>query len=107
MITGEIRSKDDRIWDTLPSGGISNPLVALQGNLIVDSTTLAQQAYIPQPRATPWVRRAPSRDGNANRQAACRVAILGGEVSRATVSRTVGARDSGEHGPRALPWAEE
>jgi type I restriction enzyme M protein len=25
MITGEIKSKVDRIWDTLWSGGISNP----------------------------------------------------------------------------------
>ena len=25
MITGELRSKVDRIWDTMWSGGISNP----------------------------------------------------------------------------------
>ncbi|NCB27927.1 MAG: N-6 DNA methylase, partial [Verrucomicrobiae bacterium] len=26
MITGEIKSRIDRIWDTMWSGGISNPL---------------------------------------------------------------------------------
>ncbi len=26
MITGELKSKIDRIWDTMWSGGISNPL---------------------------------------------------------------------------------
>jgi hypothetical protein len=30
MITGEIKSKVDRIWDTLWSGGISNPLTIIE-----------------------------------------------------------------------------
>jgi type I restriction enzyme M protein len=30
MITGEIKSKVDRIWDTLWSGGISNPLTVIE-----------------------------------------------------------------------------
>ncbi len=30
MITGEIRSKIDRIWDTMWSGGISNPLSVIE-----------------------------------------------------------------------------
>ena len=30
MITGEIRSKVDRIWDTMWSGGISNPLSVIE-----------------------------------------------------------------------------
>ena len=30
MITGEIRSKADKIWDTMWSGGISNPLSAIE-----------------------------------------------------------------------------
>lgn len=30
MITGEIKSKVDRIWDTLLSGGISNPLTIIE-----------------------------------------------------------------------------
>jgi hypothetical protein len=61
---------------------------------------MAQRDNIPQPRATPWV-------GTADRLAACRAAIRGGVVRRATVSRTVGARDSDGRKPRAMPWAEE
>ena len=30
MITGEIKSKVDRIWDTMWSGGISNPLSVIE-----------------------------------------------------------------------------
>ena len=30
MITGELRSKVDRIWDTMWSGGISNPLSVIE-----------------------------------------------------------------------------
>jgi type I restriction enzyme M protein len=30
MLTGEIRSKIDRIWDTFWSGGISNPLEVIE-----------------------------------------------------------------------------
>lgn len=30
MITGEIKSKIDRIWDTMWSGGISNPLSVIE-----------------------------------------------------------------------------
>ena len=30
MITGELRSKIDRIWDTMWSGGISNPLSVIE-----------------------------------------------------------------------------
>lgn len=30
MITGEIRSKVDRIWDTMWLGGISNPLSVVE-----------------------------------------------------------------------------
>lgn len=30
MITGEIKSKVDRIWDTLWAGGISNPLTIIE-----------------------------------------------------------------------------
>jgi type I restriction enzyme M protein len=30
MITGEIKSKVDRIWDALWSGGISNPLTVIE-----------------------------------------------------------------------------
>jgi type I restriction enzyme M protein len=30
MITGELKSKVDRIWDTMWSGGISNPLSAIE-----------------------------------------------------------------------------
>ncbi|HQF91701.1 MAG TPA: type I restriction-modification system subunit M N-terminal domain-containing protein, partial [Synergistaceae bacterium] len=30
MITGEIRSRIDRIWDTMWSGGISNPLSVIE-----------------------------------------------------------------------------
>lgn len=30
MITGEVKSKVDRIWDTLWSGGISNPLTIIE-----------------------------------------------------------------------------
>ncbi len=30
MITGDIRSKVDRIWDTMSSGGISNPLSVIE-----------------------------------------------------------------------------
>jgi hypothetical protein len=30
MITGKIKSKVDRIWDTLWSGGISNPLTIIE-----------------------------------------------------------------------------
>ncbi len=30
MNTGEIKSKVDRIWDTLWSGGISNPLTIIE-----------------------------------------------------------------------------
>ncbi len=30
MITGELRSKVDRIWDTMWSGGISNPLSVIK-----------------------------------------------------------------------------
>jgi len=30
MINGEIRSRIDRIWDTMWSGGISNPLSVIE-----------------------------------------------------------------------------
>jgi len=30
MLTGEIRSQIDRIWDTFWSGGISNPLEVIE-----------------------------------------------------------------------------
>ena len=30
MITGEIKSKVDAIWDTMWSGGISNPLIVVE-----------------------------------------------------------------------------
>ena len=30
MITGELKSKIDRIWDTMWSGGISNPLSVIE-----------------------------------------------------------------------------
>jgi type I restriction enzyme M protein len=30
MITGELKSKVDRIWDTMWSGGISNPLSVIE-----------------------------------------------------------------------------
>ena len=30
MITGELKSKVDRIWDTLWAGGISNPLSVIE-----------------------------------------------------------------------------
>jgi hypothetical protein len=30
MITGEIKSKVDRIWDTMWAGGISNPLSVIE-----------------------------------------------------------------------------
>ena len=30
MVTGEIRSQIDRIWDTFWSGGISNPLEVIE-----------------------------------------------------------------------------
>ena len=30
MITGELRSKVDSIWDTMWSGGISNPLSVIE-----------------------------------------------------------------------------
>ena len=30
MITGELKSKIDRIWDTVWSGGISNPLSVIE-----------------------------------------------------------------------------
>ena len=30
MITGELKSKIDRIWDTIWSGGISNPLSVIE-----------------------------------------------------------------------------
>ncbi|WP_218120354.1 hypothetical protein [Nitrosomonas sp. Nm132] len=30
MITGELKSKVDRIWDTMCSGGISNPLSVIE-----------------------------------------------------------------------------
>ena len=30
MITGELKSKVDRIWDTMWSGGISNPLTVIE-----------------------------------------------------------------------------
>lgn len=30
MITGELKNKIDRIWDTLWSGGISNPLSVIE-----------------------------------------------------------------------------
>jgi len=30
MITGEIKSRVDRIWDTMWSGGISNPLSVIE-----------------------------------------------------------------------------
>ena len=30
MITGELKSKVDRIWDTIWSGGISNPLSVIE-----------------------------------------------------------------------------
>ena len=60
---------------------------------------MAQRANIPQPGAAPW-------DGNANNPAACRAAIRVRVVPRATISRTVGARDSNGRIPRALPWAE-
>lgn len=30
MITGELNSKVDRIWDTMWSGGISNPLLVIE-----------------------------------------------------------------------------
>ena len=30
MITGEIKSRIDRIWDTMWSGGISNPLSVIE-----------------------------------------------------------------------------
>ena len=30
MITGELKSKVDKIWDTMWSGGISNPLSVIE-----------------------------------------------------------------------------
>ncbi len=30
MITGELKSKVDRIWDTMWSGGIANPLSVIE-----------------------------------------------------------------------------
>ena len=30
MVTGELKSKVDRIWDTMWSGGISNPLSVIE-----------------------------------------------------------------------------
>lgn len=30
MITGELKSKVDKIWDTMRSGGISNPLSVIE-----------------------------------------------------------------------------
>jgi type I restriction enzyme M protein len=30
MITGELRSKVDRIWDTMWAGGIANPLSVIK-----------------------------------------------------------------------------
>ena len=30
MITGELKSKVDKIWDTMWSGGISNPLAVIE-----------------------------------------------------------------------------
>ncbi len=30
MITGELKSKVDRIWDTMWSGGVSNPLSVIE-----------------------------------------------------------------------------
>lgn len=35
MITGEIKSKVDRIWDTLWSGGISNPLTVYSLDMVL------------------------------------------------------------------------
>ena len=46
MITGELKSKVDSIWDTMWSGGISNPLSVIEqrlrpgGMLIVDNMFL-------------------------------------------------------------------
>jgi len=39
MITGEIKSKVDRIWDTMWSGGISKPL-SVRDSLLVRSSFL-------------------------------------------------------------------
>jgi len=40
MLTGEIRSQIDRIWDTFWSGGISNPLEVIEQitYLLISST---------------------------------------------------------------------
>ena len=45
MITGELKSKVDRIWDTMGSGGISNPISvqAAFSNFLSDRSLTADQ----------------------------------------------------------------
>ena len=48
MITGELKSKVDRIWDTMWSGGISNPLSVIEQLTtrgIIDASALYEPPF--------------------------------------------------------------